>query len=102
MIAMNRYVIEFRTIAGKGDEAMALFQKMKEYFQNTHHKTLDVFYQAFGTPGVFQVVMDFDDLAQLETVSHALRHDPQYKALSNQARDIFVDESMKTAVYYRV
>lgn len=97
---MNRYVVEFRTVAGKGDEAMKLFQEMKNYFKAVHTKTLDVFYQAFGTPGVFQVVMDFDDLTQLETVSHGLRRDPQYKALSDRAREIFVDDSMKTTVYY--
>ncbi len=99
---MNRYVVEFRTRSGKGDEAMALFHDMKAYFQNTHQKTLEVYYQAFGTPGLFQVAMDFDSLSQLEDVSRTLRSDPQYKALADRARIIFTEDSMATTVYYRV
>lgn len=99
---MNRYVIEVRTIPQKGDEAMALFQELKAYFKNEHHKTLEVFYQAFGAPGMFQAVVDFDNLSELEAISQAMRRDPQYKALSERASLVFDTEKMTTSVYYRV
>ncbi len=99
---MNRYVVEFRAAAGKGEEAIALLHEMKAYFQEVHQKHVDIFYLAFGTPGTFQAMVDFDDLAQLETLSQAIRHDPRYRALSSRARDLAIESSMKTAVYYRV
>ncbi|MCY0897804.1 MAG: hypothetical protein OWU33_02525 [Firmicutes bacterium] len=99
---MNRYVIEFEAKAGKGDEAIKLFQEMKQYFLDRHQKTLDIFYQAFGKPGSFQVAMDFDNLSQLESMAAALRRDPEYKALADRARDLFTDDSFYTTVYYRL
>lgn len=99
---MNRYVVEFRTIAGKGNEAMQLFKEMKEYFVQSHGKSLEVFYQAFGTPGAFQEAMDFDSLAQLETVAQSLRRDPKYQELADKARSLFTEDSFKTTVYYRI
>ncbi|MCY0877439.1 MAG: hypothetical protein OWU84_00615 [Firmicutes bacterium] len=99
---MNRYVIEFQAKAGKGDEAMTLFQEMKQYFSRRHQKTLEVYYQAFGTPGSFQVAMDFDNLGQLEAVAGELRRDPEYKALADRARNLFTDDSFRTTVYYRI
>lgn len=99
---MNRYVVEFQAVSGKGDEAIALLHEMKAYFQEVHQKSLEIFYLAFGTPGTFQAMMDLDNLAQLDTLSQAIRHDPRYRALSERVRGILVHSSMKTAVYYRL
>ena len=99
---MTRYVVEFRTIPGEGDKAMGLFRQMKEYFQNNHQKTLELYYQAFGAPGTFQAIMDFDSLAQLETLAAAIRQDPAYQRMSDEARQAFTADSFTTSVYYRV
>ncbi len=99
---MIRYVLEFRTKAGQGEAAVKLLQEMKAYFQASHQSTLDVFYQAIGTPGTFQGVMDFGALADFEKVSHAMRTDSTYRALAARARDIFFEESMHTSLYYKI
>ncbi len=99
---MTRYSIDFRAVPGKSAEAMQLFSEMKEYFQKTHQKTLDVYYQAFGTPGTFQATMDFDTLSELETLAQSIRRDPQYKSLSDRARSLFTSDSFGTTVYYRL
>ncbi|NMP24564.1 NIPSNAP family protein [Sulfobacillus harzensis] len=99
---MTRYIVEFRTNPGEGDKAMGLFRQMKEYFKNQHQKTLEVFYQAFGAPGTFQAVMDFESLAQLETLANAIRKDPAYQRLSDEARRVFTADSFSTSVYYQV
>lgn len=99
---MTRYIVEFRTNPGESDKAMELFRQMKEYFQSQHQKTMDVFYQAFGAPGTFQAVMDFDSLAQLEALANAIRKDPTYQRLTDEARQAFTADSFTTNVYYRV
>lgn len=99
---MTRYIVEFRTNPGQGQRAMALFGEMKEYFQKQHQKTLEVFYQAFGAPGTFQAIMDFDGLEQLETLANVIRKDPAYQRLADEARDVFTTDSFTTTVFYRV
>lgn len=99
---MTRYIVEFRTNPGQGQRAMALFGQMKEYFQNQHQRTLEVFYQAFGAPGTFQATMDFDTLADLETLANTIRKDPGYQRLADEARDVFTADSFTTTVFYRV
>ncbi len=99
---MTRYVIEFRADPGKSNDAMRLFRHMKDYFKDAHQKTLDVFYQTFGTPGTFRGVMDFESMGQLEELAMAIRRDPAYQKIADEARTIFTSDSFSTTVYNEV
>jgi hypothetical protein len=101
-LRVYRYVIEFQAVNGHGDEAMRLLGELREYFRNNHDKTLDTFYLAVGTPGSFQAMMDFSDLAQFEAISKAVQRDPEYKALADRARRVFQPQSMTTRLYYQI
>lgn len=99
---MTRYVIEFQAQPGKGNEAMRLFREIKDYFKTAHQKTLDVFYQAFGTPGTFQVTMDFENLGELEALAKTIRRDVKYQSLAEESLNIFTADSFGTTVYYQI
>lgn len=81
---------------------MSVLRDMQAYFRTTHKTAIEVFYQPFGRPGMFQVTMDFDNLTALEAVSQKMARDPEYRALADRARRVMVEDSFSTAVYHHI
>ncbi len=92
---MIRWMRSARVTHGHFPEAIAWSKSIAEYAEmKLSCPKIQVFVDAFGEVGTVRWMIDYTDLAQLQTVQAKIQADPGYWAKLKESAGLFVQDSL--------